>query len=71
MQVGLMAPQGWKGEYDGWAAADAFRDEQTATGISLAGLAAGFYVANIVGSIESARRHNEWQYERVQAGFPE
>ena len=55
----------------GWAAADAFRDEQTATGISLAGLAAGFYVANIVGSIESARRHNEWQYERVQAGFPE
>jgi F420-dependent oxidoreductase-like protein len=24
MQVGLMAPQGWKGEYDGWAAADAW-----------------------------------------------
>ena len=23
MQVGLMAPQGWKGEYDGWAPADA------------------------------------------------
>jgi len=24
MQVGLMAPQGWKGEYDGWNAADAW-----------------------------------------------
>ena len=24
MQVGLMAPQGWKGEYDGWKAADAW-----------------------------------------------
>jgi F420-dependent oxidoreductase-like protein len=24
MQVGLMAPQGWKGEYDGWQAADAW-----------------------------------------------
>ncbi len=24
MQVGLMAPQGWKGEYDGWSAADAW-----------------------------------------------
>jgi F420-dependent oxidoreductase-like protein len=24
MKVGLMAPQGWKGEYDGWAAADAW-----------------------------------------------
>ena len=24
MQVGLMAPQGWKGEYDGWTAADAW-----------------------------------------------
>jgi len=24
MQVGLMAPQGWKGEYDGWEAADAW-----------------------------------------------
>jgi F420-dependent oxidoreductase-like protein len=24
MQVGLMAPQGWKGEYDGWGAADAW-----------------------------------------------
>ncbi|MEA2619528.1 MAG: hypothetical protein QOC97_301, partial [Chloroflexota bacterium] len=24
MQVGLMAPQGWKGEYAGWAAADAW-----------------------------------------------
>ena len=24
MQVGLMAPQGWKGEYDGWRAADAW-----------------------------------------------
>jgi F420-dependent oxidoreductase-like protein len=25
MQVGLMAPQGWKGEYDGWRPADAWR----------------------------------------------
>ena len=24
MQVGLMAPQGWKGEYDGWNPADAW-----------------------------------------------
>ena len=24
MQVGLMAPQGWKGEYDGWQPADAW-----------------------------------------------
>jgi F420-dependent oxidoreductase-like protein len=24
MRVGLMAPQGWKGEYDGWSAADAW-----------------------------------------------
>ena len=24
MQVGLLVPQGWKGEYDGWAAADAW-----------------------------------------------
>jgi len=24
MQIGLMAPQGWKGEYDGWAPADAW-----------------------------------------------
>ncbi len=24
MQVGLMAPQGWKGEYDGWAPAEAW-----------------------------------------------
>ena len=24
MQIGVMAPQGWKGEYDGWAAADAW-----------------------------------------------
>src|SRR5512146_3195199 len=24
MQVGLMAPQGWKGEYDGWNAAEAW-----------------------------------------------
>jgi F420-dependent oxidoreductase-like protein len=24
MQVGLMAPQGWKGDYDGWAPADAW-----------------------------------------------
>jgi F420-dependent oxidoreductase-like protein len=24
MQVGLMVPQGWKGEYDGWRAADAW-----------------------------------------------
>ena len=24
MQVGLMAPQGWKGEYDGWEPADAW-----------------------------------------------
>jgi F420-dependent oxidoreductase-like protein len=24
MQIGLMAPQGWKGEYDGWAAGDAW-----------------------------------------------
>jgi F420-dependent oxidoreductase-like protein len=24
MQVGLMAPQGWKGEYNGWGAADAW-----------------------------------------------
>jgi len=24
MQVGLMAPQGWKGEYDGWGPADAW-----------------------------------------------
>jgi F420-dependent oxidoreductase-like protein len=24
MQVGLLAPQGWKGEYDGWNAADAW-----------------------------------------------
>ncbi len=24
MQVGLLAPQGWKGEYDGWAPADAW-----------------------------------------------
>ena len=24
MQVGLMAPQGWKGEYDGWRATDAW-----------------------------------------------
>lgn len=24
MQVGLLAPQGWKGEYDGWPAADAW-----------------------------------------------
>lgn len=24
MQVGLMVPQGWKGEYDGWLAADAW-----------------------------------------------
>jgi probable F420-dependent oxidoreductase len=24
MQVGLMAPQGWKGEYDGWPAAEAW-----------------------------------------------
>ena len=24
MQVGLMAPQGWKGEYDGWRSADAW-----------------------------------------------
>ncbi len=24
MQVGLMAPQGWKGEFDGWSAADAW-----------------------------------------------
>ena len=24
MQVGLMAPQGWKGEYDGWDPADAW-----------------------------------------------
>ena len=24
MQVGLMAPQGWKGDYDGWPAADAW-----------------------------------------------
>jgi len=24
MQVGLLAPQGWKGEYDGWLAADAW-----------------------------------------------
>ena len=23
MQVGLMAPQGWKGEYDGWQPVDA------------------------------------------------
>ena len=25
MQVGIMVPQGWKGEYDGWDAADAWR----------------------------------------------
>jgi F420-dependent oxidoreductase-like protein len=25
MQVGLMAPQGWKGEYDGWDAGDAWK----------------------------------------------
>ena len=25
MQVGLMIPQGWKGEYDGWAPADAWQ----------------------------------------------
>ncbi len=25
MQVGLMAPQGWKGEYDGWQPADAWK----------------------------------------------
>jgi F420-dependent oxidoreductase-like protein len=25
MKIGLMAPQGWKGEYYGWAAADAWR----------------------------------------------
>src|SRR3954468_19791735 len=25
MQVGLMAPQGWKGEYDGWDPAAAWR----------------------------------------------
>ena len=25
MQVGLMSPQGWKGEYDGWQPADAWR----------------------------------------------
>jgi alkanesulfonate monooxygenase SsuD/methylene tetrahydromethanopterin reductase-like flavin-dependent oxidoreductase (luciferase family) len=24
MQVGLMAPQGWKGEYDGWDSAEAW-----------------------------------------------
>ena len=24
MQVGLMAPQGWKGEYDGWRPQDAW-----------------------------------------------
>ena len=24
MQVGLLAPQGWKGEYDGWSPADAW-----------------------------------------------
>ena len=24
MQVGLMAPQGWKGDYDGWPPADAW-----------------------------------------------
>ena len=24
MQVGLMAPQGWKGEYDGWDPAEAW-----------------------------------------------
>jgi F420-dependent oxidoreductase-like protein len=32
MQVGLMAPQGWKGEYDGWDAASAWeRTTQLAT----------------------------------------
>jgi F420-dependent oxidoreductase-like protein len=32
MQVGLMAPQGWKGEYDGWAPEDAWaRTMQLAT----------------------------------------
>ncbi len=55
----------------GWAAVDAIRDDHIAAGASLAGLALGFYVGNIVGSVESAHRHNQWQYDQVQAGFPE
>ena len=55
----------------GWAAVDALRDDHTAAGASLAGLALGFYVGNIMGSVESAHRYNQWQYDRVQAGFPE
>ena len=38
MQVGLMAPQGWKGEYDGWSPADAWaRTVELATSAEVLG----------------------------------
>jgi len=54
-----------------WATIDAFESGHTAAGATYSIFAVGFYAGNIVGSVQSAHRYNEWQYERFHAQFTE
>jgi tetratricopeptide (TPR) repeat protein len=55
----------------GWAAADAFRDNDTAEGITVSIFALGFYLGSITGSVQTVHRYNKYQYERYQSQFTE
>lgn len=55
----------------GWATYDAFKDGDTAEGITVSIFAAGFYLGNIVGSAQSAGRYNRYRSELFQDQFYE
>jgi hypothetical protein len=54
-----------------WATIDAFDDGDDAAGFTFSIFAVGFYLGNIVGSVQSAHRYNAYQSELFQARFQE
>jgi tetratricopeptide (TPR) repeat protein len=54
-----------------WAGADAFKDGHEAAGATCSLFALGFHMGGIVGSAQSARRYNEYQWRTYQSRYPE
>jgi hypothetical protein len=54
-----------------WATIDAFEDNDEGAGWTFSVFSVGFYLGNIVGSVQSARRYNDYQSESYQALFKE
>ena len=54
-----------------WATVDAFDDGNNAAGFTYSIFSVGFYLGNVVGSVQSAHRYNEYQSHIYHSQFPE